>query len=438
MIKQKATAWCAGAVIALGLVFAPSAALANPSMVLRLGDEGTAVQVLQQKLKDLGYFKNATTTTYFGIVTQQSISNFQKQNSLTQDGVAGEQTLKLIFGDTYADYAKQYGETVITQSEEITAAGSGARQYSEAVIKLGDQNDEVTKLQNRLKELGLFTGDATGFYGAKTQNAVLAFQADRDLIQDGTVGAMTLSALYEQQQAPAERRVSVDTLIPGDESDEVMNLQFRLQELGYYSYNVTGFFGPITTEALMAFQKNNNLTVDGLAGKGTRNKLFAANAVPASATPVQQAPAAQAPANQTNVTRTAAGELTAANVVEYAKQFLGVPYVYAANGPDAFDCTGFTTYVFKQFGIDYLPRTARDQGYNDYAPKVSGTADLLPGDLVFFNTTSASGLSNHAGIYIGDGQFIHSTSGSSKQVIISPLDSGYYQRVFSWGRRVIN
>lgn len=437
MSKHRMTAWCAGAVIALGIWFAPCATPAAPSMVLRLGDEGAAIQMLQQKLKDMGYFKNEKTTTYFGIVTQQSISSFQKQNGLTQDGVAGEQTLKLIFGEEYDAYADQYAQTVITQSEELTAAGSGARQYSESVMKLGDQNDDVTKLQNRLKELGFFTGDATGFFGAKTQNAVLAFQADRDLNQDGTVGAMTLSALYEEQAAPTERKFSLDTLIPGDESEEVKNLQYRLQELGYYSYNVTGFFGPITTESLRAFQKNNNLTIDGLAGKSTRNKLFAAGAIPASATPAQAALPAETPVSQTSVTRSADGELTAANVVEYARQFLGVPYVYAANGPDAFDCTGFTTYVFKQFGIDYLPRSARDQGYNDYAPKVENAGDLMPGDLVFFNTTSSSGLSNHAGIYIGDGQFIHATSGSSKQVIISPLDSGYYQRVFSWGRRVI-
>ncbi len=58
------------------------------------------------------------------------------------------------------------------------------------------------------------------------------------------------------------------------------------------------------------------------------------------------------------------------------------------------------------------------------------------GDLVFFNTVSDSDLSDHAGIYISDGNFIHASSGGG-EVMIFNLDSGYYNRVFSWGRRVL-
>lgn len=436
MSKKAIAILCLAALLCLGTLFAPTLASAQPTIVLRLGDEGQAVQVLQQKLKKLGYYTKNETTTYFGIITQSSVSEFQKQNGLDQDGVAGAQTLKMLLGDEYDGFVNQYAAAV-TNSRPTSAAASGTRQYSEAVLKLGDENEEVTKLQKRLKELGFFAGEATGFFGSVTQQAVLAFQADRDLSQDGSVGALTLAALYAQEEAPTERKYSLDTLIPGDEGAEVTKLQTRLKELGYYQYNVTGFFGPITSEALKAFQKNNNLDVDGIAGKNTRNKVFAANAVAASQAPATEAPAATPGDKQpTSVVRSSDGELTAANVIEYAKQFMGVKYVYGGNGPDSFDCTGLTTYVFKQFGIT-LPRTARDQGYNDYAPKIDSAEDLLPGDLVFFKTTNDSGLSNHAGIYIGGGQFIHAASGSSKKVMISALDSGYYQRAFSWGRRVI-
>ena len=82
-------------------------------------------------------------------------------------------------------------------------------------------------------------------------------------------------------------------------------------------------------------------------------------------------------------------------LLAYAKTFLGTPYVYGANGPDSFDCTGYTCYVFKHFGYS-LPRTAYNQGYNNYAPKIEKIEDLKPGDLVFFTHLSDNDLSDHA------------------------------------------
>ena len=62
--------------------------------------------------------------------------------------------------------------------------------------------------------------------------------------------------------------------------------------------------------------------------------------------------------------------------------------------------------------------------------------NLIPGDLVFFNTISDSDLSDHAGVYLGEGYFIHASSGAHK-VVVSNLNTGYYGRVFSWGRRIL-
>ena len=67
---------------------------------------------------------------------------------------------------------------------------------------------------------------------------------------------------------------------------------------------------------------------------------------------------------------------------------------------------------------------------------VTGVVDLKRGDLVFFDTVSDSDLSDHAGIYLGNGYFIHASSGGGK-VMVSNLASGYYNRVFVWGRRVL-
>ena len=83
-----------------------------------------------------------------------------------------------------------------------------------------------------------------------------------------------------------------------------------------------------------------------------------------------------------------------------------------------------------------LKRTAYSQGYDTTYEKISSVSSLKRGDLVFFNTISDSDLSDHVGIYLGGGCFIHASSGGHK-VVVSNLTTGYYNRVFSWGRRVL-
>ena len=118
-------------------------------------------------------------------------------------------------------------------------------------------------------------------------------------------------------------------------------------------------------------------------------------------------------------------------VVDYAKQFLGVPYVYGGNGPNSFDCSGFTTYVFRHFGYT-LNRTATGQLSNGVSVSKS---ELQPGDLVFFKDGGSKPVS-HVGIYIGGGQFIHAST-STYEVRINDLNSGYYNGVYVYARRVL-
>ena len=122
-------------------------------------------------------------------------------------------------------------------------------------------------------------------------------------------------------------------------------------------------------------------------------------------------------------------------VISIAQSKLGKPYVYGSFGPDSFDCSGFTTYCFRQINIE-LKHSAYTQGYDTTFAQV-GLSQLKRGDLVYFNTVNDNDLSDHAGLYLGNGKFIHASSSGGK-VIISTLASGYYSRVFSWGRRVLN
>ena len=118
---------------------------------------------------------------------------------------------------------------------------------------------------------------------------------------------------------------------------------------------------------------------------------------------------------------------SSSQVANYAYNFLGRPYVYGANGPNAFDCSGFTSYVYRHFGVS-LPRTAKSQFS---AGSAVSRDNLAPGDLVFFNTVGYLG---HVGLYIGGGDFIHAAS--SGRVKISSLSEGYYRTRYAGARRV--
>ncbi|MGM0395422.1 MAG: C40 family peptidase [Bacillota bacterium] len=119
-------------------------------------------------------------------------------------------------------------------------------------------------------------------------------------------------------------------------------------------------------------------------------------------------------------------------LLEAAHREIGKPYVYAAAGPNAYDCSGFTYALFKnQLGIT-LPRVSYVQGTAGVKVERS---QLKPGDLVFFNTTGR-GIS-HVGLYIGDGNMIHASSGK-RQVKIDSINSTYYSQRYVTGRRIVN
>lgn len=137
----------------------------------------------------------------------------------------------------------------------------------------------------------------------------------------------------------------------------------------------------------------------------------------------------EAKTEQVTTTASSKGE----EIAEYAKQFLGCKYVYGAAGPSTFDCSGFTMYVYKNFGIS-LSHSARAQSSNGtYVSK----EELEPGDLVFFKDYETMNGIGHCGIYVGDGNFIHASSGTGYCVKISTLLSGSYNTRYETARRLI-
>jgi cell wall-associated NlpC family hydrolase len=134
---------------------------------------------------------------------------------------------------------------------------------------------------------------------------------------------------------------------------------------------------------------------------------------------------------RTELSERVAGAANIDRMVEYAKQFIGTPYVWAGASPKGFDCSGFTMYVFRQFGYN-LSHNAQAQ-YNAGAI-VSSKANLEKGDLVFFGGSARN--ITHVGIYIGGNQFIHAQS-YGVPLGITSLDAAYYSSRYVGARRVL-
>ncbi|MGG3310946.1 C40 family peptidase [Paenibacillus lautus] len=112
------------------------------------------------------------------------------------------------------------------------------------------------------------------------------------------------------------------------------------------------------------------------------------------------------------------------------KPAIGVSYKTGGTTTNGFDCSGFTSYVYKKLGLS-LPRTSAAQYKVGTAVSKS---NLKAGDLVFFNT-SGRGIS-HVGIYVGSGKFAHSSS--SRGVMISPLSQNYYANRYVGAKRIMS
>ena len=119
-------------------------------------------------------------------------------------------------------------------------------------------------------------------------------------------------------------------------------------------------------------------------------------------------------------------------VLSLAQAQIGIPYRYGGMSQSGFDCSGFVCYIYKNALGKKLPHNANR--LSTYVQRYD-LSELEKGDLVFFDT-SGRGKVNHCGIYLGDGKFIHASSGKVRSVTTSDLTKGFYKKAFRWGGKV--
>lgn len=246
---------------------------------LKVGSSGSDVKRLQQQLKTLGYYTGSVDGD-FGAGTEAAVKEFQKRNGLTADGKAGKYTLdKLYSGDAKKAAAptatpKKTGSSSSSSSSSSNVSSAYTNGETDIYLRLGSSGKQVKTLQNRLIVLGYLTGEADGSFGSATEDAVAAFQKRNGLDNDGVAGPTTLTRLYSSSAKKASSPAGhLGSLRPGAQGEAVRSLQRNLRTIGYYHGSVDGDYGDGTTGAVIAFQKAYGLTPDGIAGKGTLNKI---------------------------------------------------------------------------------------------------------------------------------------------------------------------
>lgn len=176
----------------------------KPSNVLKYGDEGDKVKSLQQRLKDLGYLSGKV-DGQFGYGTEDALKAFQRASGLSADGVAGSKTMEKLNSSnakkkSTSEVSGSSRSTSVPKPKEYTPSEPDKYRY----LELGSSGKDVTKLQNRLRELGYLSQKANGSYDAATEAAVIAFQERNGQWVDGVAGEDTQTRLFSSKALPAK------------------------------------------------------------------------------------------------------------------------------------------------------------------------------------------------------------------------------------------
>ena len=240
LTQQKLSLSTAVHLLALTVALSVVGVARQASALVKEGDRGPEVSAIQQRLKELGFFK-ANVTGYFGSMTKEALIQFQQTKGLTPDGLVGT--------STQASLGEQSKSRANLTRESSNPALQPIKDSSVRILKLGDRGSRVSALQESLIVAG-FPSGAKGIFDEVTQDAVRQFQEAKGLTADGIVGPQTMAALPAiggSHSTSALRKVTSRT--------DVQALQRRLQDQGFYHGSIDGLWGSQTQAAVEAAQR---------------------------------------------------------------------------------------------------------------------------------------------------------------------------------------
>ncbi|WP_053219464.1 C40 family peptidase [Virgibacillus senegalensis] len=309
-------------------------------------------------------------------------------------------------------------------------------------LSYGQHNQSVKILQHKLTNLSFFSHPIDGDFGIYTEYALKKFQKEHDLMVSGRADKKTVEKLIveERNEQLAPLREIEPSLYPGETGDDIEKIQQALHYFGYYEAEVDGIYGPVTAQALLAFQEDNGVTPTKQIDEVTIEAFFAAESdqpeveekMPehVKPEPEQTAHAATSTIDKQESAPKPVEKVSQAvdpsAVIQTAKQLVGSPYSWGGTSPEGFDCSGLIQYIYQSHGMK-LPRTVSEL-WNISKPVDSPSL----GDFVFFQTYKQG--PSHMGIYVGDGKFLH--AGESRGVEISEMENPYWSPRYLGAKRL--
>ena len=260
-----------------------------PGSPLQQGDRGSAVFTLQRQLnriaKDYPFLGKLTVDGIFGARMADTVKRFQKQFSLTADGVVGRQTWYKI---SYI-YVSVKDLAELTSEGETSSGTLSDGSWGGTTLRQGSTGSAVEQLQFWLNTLAQYDASipstaVDGVFGSRTAAAVRAFQRREGLTVDGVVGRTTWTTLYNEFRSIQSDNGTPNAypgtpLRQGSSGQNVRLVQFwlKIARTVYSSLNnvtVDGVFGAATAAAVKRFQSYFGLTSDGVVGRTTWQKLY--------------------------------------------------------------------------------------------------------------------------------------------------------------------
>ncbi|BDF57437.1 hypothetical protein CE91St36_02540 [Christensenellaceae bacterium] len=301
------------------------------------------------------------------------------------------------------------------QAAQQAAAPTAPVQNEQQKLFTGDIQPETTDplvatIQSRLMSLHYMDEDEpTEFFGPLTKQAIGFFQRKHGFQVTGVATYDTLQALFADDAKPY-------TVTIGASGTDVEEIQKRLDSLGY-DVSATGYFGTDTEGAVKAFQKNNELGIDGNVGYYTKEALYSSDAITASGD--------KAGSLSSGDSSGGSSSSTLERFIDVLEAQLGKPYVLGAKGPNAFDCSGLIYYALNQAGYDIDYMTSAGWRSADFTT-IKSIGDLRRGDIIC--------MSGHVAVYMGDGTVIDA---SSSQNAMMHRDFGsWFKNGFIHAKRV--